>query len=182
MAIVFRAGTQADLDAAARIYEAVFDRQEGGEDYTNWLRGVYPTRDSAKEALEAGTFYVAEEEGRVGAVANLNHCQLPEYEQGDWSVRAEGEQVMVIHTLCVDPAWAGRGVGAAFVSFAEELGRKQGCRTLRLDTFEGNRPARRLYTSLGYRQAGIVDCLFMDGRRKNLVLFEKTLLSAEENR
>lgn len=175
MAFLFRAGTAADLDAAEGIYRAVFDRQTRGADYTNWLPGVYPVRATAEQALEAGSFYVMEEAGRVGAVATLNHVQLPEYDRAEWRVPAEGEEVLVIHTLCVDPAWSGRGAGAAFVAFAEEEGRRRGCKVMRFDTYEGNLPARRLYGCLGYREAGIVDCLFLDGRRKNLVLFEKAL-------
>jgi len=175
MAFVFRKGTEADLDGAAKVYEAVFARQAAGVDYTNWLPGVYPVRATAEKALREDSFYVGEEDGRIGAAATFNHIQLPEYDQLEWEIPAEGDEVFVIHTLCIDPAWSGRGAGAAFVTYAEEEGRRRGCRTMRFDTYEGNEPAKRLYTSLGYRTAGVVNCLFMDGRHKNLILFEKAL-------
>ena len=175
MAIIFRKGTAADLDGAAAVYEAVFERQARGVDYTNWLPGVYPVRATAEKALGEDSFYVGEEEGRIGAAATLNHIQLPEYGQLDWTIPAEGEEVLVIHTLCIDPAWTDRGAGAAFVAFAEEEGRRRGCKAMRFDTYEGNEPAKRLYDSLGYRRAGVVNCLFMDGRYKNLIIFEKAL-------
>ena len=48
MAITFRKGTAADLDGAAAVYGAVFERQARGVDYTNWLPGVYPVRATAE--------------------------------------------------------------------------------------------------------------------------------------
>ena len=173
MPVIIRRAVPEDLDEAARIYQAIFDHQAGGPDYTNWLPGVYPTRAVAARALELGTLYAAEVEGAVSAVAVLNHSQLPEYDRLAWQFPGQGEQVLVIHTLCVDPARAGQGVATAFVRFAEDLGRARGCTALRLDTYEGNLPARRLYTALGYRLAGATECLFLDGRRKMLVGFEK---------
>lgn len=175
MSMVFRPAAAADLDGVEAIYGHIFDRQEGGVNYNDWQRGVYPTWADAEEALLAGTLYVAEEDGVLGAAANLNHRQLPEYDQIPWTIPADGAAVFVVHTLCVDPAWSGRGVGGAFVRFAEDLGRAKGCKALRLDTFEKNAPAIRLYTSLGYRLSGRMDCLFTDGKRKTLVGFEKAL-------
>lgn len=39
-----------DVDATARIYEALMDREEAGQGATNWKRGVYPTRETARRA------------------------------------------------------------------------------------------------------------------------------------
>lgn len=164
----------ADLDGVEAIYNAVLDEEEAGRGHTNWQRGVYPTREDAAAALEDGTLYVAEEEGAVAAAAILNHVQLPEYGDISWAYPGEGEQVMVIHTLVVPPQRAGRGIGRQFVAFAEDLGRRRGCSTLRLDTYEGNLPAASLYRKLGYRDAGVTKFNF-HGIVENLLLFEKQL-------
>lgn len=42
------------------------------------------------------------------------------------------------------------------VAFCEAEARRQGRTVIRLDTWEGNLPANRLYPSLGYRYAGTV--------------------------
>ena len=172
---MIRKGTVNDLDAAERIYHEILDREAATISYTNWIKDQYPTRDDAKSALEAGTLYVMEEDGQVVAVANLNHIQPPEYGNLTWKIAGEGDEVLVIHTLCVSPAHSGRGYARQFVAFAEELGRQQGCKTIRFDTYEGNSPATALYTKLGYRIVGVTLFHFQNVIWENLRCFEKAL-------
>lgn len=74
---MIRLATPADLSQAADIYEEILDREAQGPVYTNWQRGKSPTIDTARQALEAGTFYVGEENGVLWGVVNLNSVQLP---------------------------------------------------------------------------------------------------------
>ena len=46
---------------------------------------------------------MAEEDGEVYGCVNLNGEQLAEYAALNWSVPADPEDVMVIHTLCISP-------------------------------------------------------------------------------
>ena len=80
---------------------------------------------------------------------------------------------MVLHTLVVRPDLAGRGYGRQFVAFYEQYARERGCPCLRLDTNERNAAARRLYAKLGYREAGIIPCVFNGIGGVNLVCLEK---------
>ena len=57
----------------------------------------------------------------------------------------------------------------------EEEARRQGRKVIRLDTWEGNLPANRLYPSLGYRCAGQAEFFFMGFVRENLNCYEKAL-------
>ena len=163
-----------DVDATARIYEALMDREEAGQGATNWKRDVYPTRETARRAQEAGWLYVKEDgAGCICASMILNHEQPPCYRDADWQVTAAPENVLVLHTLCVDPACAGRGIGREMVRFALSHARETGMRAVRLDTYEGNAPARALYAGLGFRLAGRADVLHEGVIPETLVLFEK---------
>ena len=51
---MIRKATAADLPRIGEIYEAIFDKEDQGPAYTNWLRGSYPTTEDARKALEAG--------------------------------------------------------------------------------------------------------------------------------
>ena len=70
--MTIRPANVADLDGITAIYDAILDREEAGPVYTNWQRGKYPTADTARQALEAGTLYVGEENGFLWGVVNLN--------------------------------------------------------------------------------------------------------------
>ena len=118
---------------------------------------------------------MGEEDGILWGVVNLNSTQLPEYDAIPWSIPAEPEEVGVIHTLCIRPSCAGRGYARQMVAFCEEEARRQGRKVIRLDTWEGNLPANRLYPSLGYRYAGQAEFFFMGFVRENLNCYEKAL-------
>ena len=172
---MIRKATAADLPRIGEIYEAIFDKEDQGPAYTNWLRGSYPTTEDARKALEAGTLYVGEEDGALWGVVNLNGIQLPEYDKISWSIPAGREEVGVIHTLCIHPAQSGKGLAKRMVAFCEETARAQGKTVIRLDTWEGNAPTNHLYPSIGYGFAGSTEFFFQGYIREILNCYEKKL-------
>ena len=130
-----RKGTREDVPEIVEIYGRILTNEELGQASVGWIRGVYPTEDTALEALEAGELFVMEEEGALVAAARINRVQVPEYSQISWTQPdAPAERIMVLHTLVVDPRYKGRGYGAAFVDFYERYALEQGCPYLRRDT------------------------------------------------
>ena len=173
---VIRKGAAADIPQIAAIYDRIHTREEAGQSAVGWVRDIYPTRATAQAALDAGELFVLEHGGAVAAAARIDQIQVPEYANARWQhPQAAAEQVMVLHTLVVDPLQGGRGLGTAFVRFYEEYAREKGCPYLRMDTNEKNRSARALYARLGYQEAGIVDCCFNGIAGVKLVCLEKTL-------
>lgn len=163
------------IDAIEGIYSRIIAAQEAGGSFVGWQRGVYPTRQTALDALGRGDLFVCVDGGQVAAAAIINRIQVPVYAEVGWLYHAEPDEVMVLHTLVVDPLRAGRGYGSAFVAFYEGYARQSGCPVLRMDTNEKNAAARRLYARLGYREAGIVPCVFNGIKGVGLVCLEKKL-------
>ena len=157
---MFRQATLSDLEQIAAIYDHIHTEEEAGRATVGWVRGVYPTRQTALDAIQAGDMFVAEENGRLVATAKINQEQVPEYAEAAWTQDAPPEQVMVLHTLVVDPQAKGRGYGSRY---------------LRMDTNERNASARALYRNLGYREVSIVPCAFNGIPGVQLVCLEKTL-------
>ena len=58
---------------------------------------MYPTADTARQALAAGTLYVLEDGGSVVAAAKIDQEQVPEYAGCPWRFPAPPEQVLVIY-------------------------------------------------------------------------------------
>lgn len=173
--MLIRKGTEKDIEAVAAIYDRVHTAEEKGEAVIGWERGIYPERETALAALERGDLFVMEADGRIVGTGVLNQIQVDVYAQGEWKHAADPSEVMVMHTLAIDPAQSGRGFGKAFVRFYESYARRMGCPYLRIDTNARNAAARRLYHSLGYEEIGIVPCVFNGLEGVDLVLIEKCL-------
>lgn len=178
---MFHQAKEKDLDGVVEIYEMIFDHEAEHICYSNWKRGLYPTRSVAKEALAAGTLYIQFEEDELVSSVILNHTQAVEYQDLPWSVSAAPEEVLVIHTLSVKPSCGGKGYGKKTLTFAEELALNLGCKTIRLDTDQGNVPAATLYGKYGYRYVGNTPFKFMDIIWDSLKCFEKSLLPLDES-
>lgn len=172
---MIRKAERKDIDKIVKIYDDILEKEENGELTVGWQKGVYPTEATALEALEAGTLFVLEEEGKIMAAAKIDGNQVPVYYDCPWENDAPDSLVMVLHTLVVAPAYSGIGFGKAFVSFYEEYALNSGCPYLRLDTNEKNKAARSLYKKLGYREAAVLQCCFNGIEGVGLVCLEKKL-------
>lgn len=166
-----RIANKNDIPAIAEIYDRIIDSSAP----TGWVKGVYPTASSATKALEKGHLFVYEEDGKILASAVINKEQVDVYSQCKWTLELPCDEVMVLHTLTVDPLCSGKGIGRKFVSFYEEFARKNSCRALRMDTNQINTAARGLYAKLGFKEVGIVPCTFNGIEGIGLVCLEKVL-------
>lgn len=126
-----RPATASDIARVEEIYNAIHTAEEAGKVSIGWVRGVYPTRATAQAALDAGELFVLADGGTVYAAGRINHEQVPVYAAVPWQYEARPEQVLVLHTLVVDPAAAGHGYGTQFVRFYEQYAREHGCPELR---------------------------------------------------
>ena len=172
---MIRRAEVSDLPAVAAIYEAIHDREAAGLTTIGWQRGVYPTADTARAAVEAGELYVLVGGGRVVASGKINREQMPAYAEVDWHCPAPDDQVLVLHTLTVDPACQGRGYARQFLAFYEDMARSMGCAVLRIDTNARNAAARAMYAKHGYIESGVIPCVFNGIPGVNLVCMEKAL-------
>lgn len=173
---MIRKAVFSDLDGVEKIYDEIHTEEESGKMTIGWVRGVYPTAETASLALKRGDLFVFEDEGKILASAIINHSQVDVYKNGQWLFEAEDGEVAVLHTLTVSPKAGKRGIGRSFVEFYEKLARESGCKVLRIDTNEKNAVARAFYKKLGFREAGIVPCKFNGISGVNLVLLEKSLV------
>ena len=170
-----RKAARADLDAVCRIYDQIHTAEERGEATIGWQRGVYPERETAEAALTRGDLFVQEQDGEIVGTAILNQTQVDSYAGANWRYDAPDSEVMVLHTLVIDPEAKSRGLGREFAAFYEGYALAHGCRYLRIDTNARNARARRFYQKLGYAEIGVVPCTFNGIAGVQLVLLEKRL-------
>lgn len=172
---MIRLATEKDIKAIAEIYEDIHTDEEAGKLSIGWQRGVYPTEQTAADSVAKGDMFVCERDGVVVAAAKINREQVDVYADGTWEFPAPDDEVCVLHTLVVSPKTQTCGIGKEFVKFYEDYALETGCPYLRMDTNERNERARAFYRKAGYKEIGIVPCVFNGISGVNLVLLEKKL-------
>ena len=79
-----RKAVREDVPRVAAIYDHILTEEEQGRAVIGWIRGVYPTQQTALDALEAGTLFVLERDGAIAAAAKIDQNQVPEYANAPW--------------------------------------------------------------------------------------------------
>ncbi|NLY46948.1 MAG: GNAT family N-acetyltransferase [Tissierella sp.] len=173
--LMFRKANMDDIDRISEIYDEVHLEEEKGNTTTGWIKDVYPTRKTAKDAIMKGQMFVMEDNGQIVVTAKIDQEQMLGYLDASWNYDVEENQVMVLHTLAVSSVMKGKGYGSKFVDFYEKYALECGCHYLRMDTNEKNVIARRLYKKLGYKEVDILPSEFNGIEGVKLVYLEKKL-------
>lgn len=171
---MIRKAAAEDISFVEEIYNEITSNEEIIK-FTQWMKGLYPTVLTAQKSFEEGTLFVSEDDGVITGAVILNHEQPEEYKKLKWSIEAEGEKVLVIHTLCIKPSFSKMGLGQKFIIFAENYAKELGCTTIRLDTNDKNIPGANLYKKMGYNHVGNADFNFQGLKYQNLKCFDKIL-------
>ncbi len=175
MSLTIRKGTPGDLDALEQLYGEVCDHLAANVNYTGWKRDIYPVRQDAEAGLQEGGLFLAEENGEMAGSFILSHKQEPAYDSVKWQAELEKQDVLTVYTFAVSPRLRGRGTGRAMLEYASRYGAEHGVRALRLDVYEGNLPAIRLYESAGFRYVDTVSLGLEDIGLDWFRLYEKLL-------
>lgn len=143
-----RKTVEADLERIGEIYKNAkkFMRETGNPNQWNSAR---PNIETAREDMEKGIGYVAEENGEILAVFMFSTEPDPTYAKiydGEWLLNAP---YGVIHRIAV--AKQGRGIVGKCINecFAR-------CQNLRMDTHRDNLPMQRALLKQGFKYCGII--------------------------
>ena len=112
---------------------------------------------------------------RVAGVVVLDHEAPEAYGTVPWAIETSPEEVLVVHVLGVAPEFLRQGVARFLVDAALDVARQKGCRTVRLDAYVENTPARELYASHGFTDLGVHTVRYEGTDLNRFHLFERVL-------
>ena len=138
---------ETDLEKIGKIYENAkkFMRETGNPNQWN---GERPNAQTAREDMEKGVGYVAEDAGEIVAVFMFSQENDPTYAkiEGAWLSDAP---YGVIHRIAV--AKQGQGIIGYCIDQCFAL-----CQNLRIDTHRDNLPMQRALLKRGFRYCGVI--------------------------
>lgn len=157
MDIIIELGKENDIDELEQLYNELNDHLEKEVNYPGWKKGVYPIRQNAIDGVENANLYVAKHKGIIVGSFILSHEPELAYYKAKWGFDSDYSDVFVIYTFVVHPNFLKCGVGKALIDFSIKCSIKSEVKAIRLDVYEGNIPAIKLYEKCDFKYIDTVD-------------------------
>ncbi|MCC6540921.1 MAG: GNAT family N-acetyltransferase [Flavobacteriales bacterium] len=151
--LTLRQATTSDQAAAWTILQhAIEQRRLDGS--AQWQDG-YPNPDTIREDLLKGQAHVLEAGGELLLYAAVIFDPEPAYAaiEGQWLTNGP---YLVLHRVAASPKAKGMGIGTSFFRMVEDLCRRRGVPSIKVDTNFDNTPMLRIMDKLGYTYCGEV--------------------------
>lgn len=113
---------------------------------------IYPTNTILEQDILKKQMYIGIKDNTVVSVLVINNEFDEQYKNGNW--KYDNESFAVVHRLCVNPVCQNQKIGNNTIILIEELLRKEGIQSIRLDAFSLNPYALKMYETLGYQKVG----------------------------
>ena len=149
--------TLSDLEELETLYNALNDYLANHINHPGWIKHIYPTRSIAQTGIDDGQLFVLRKNSQIAGSIILSHEPEEAYDQVEWSVDSDYQDIYVIRTLVVHPDFLRQGIALELMNFAQNQAINNHIHAIRLDVSVNNTPAIELYQKLGYQYRGTVD-------------------------
>ena len=147
--IEVRQALKNDAKGIIDMYNEFLD-SNGVNNPPRWTKGVYPSESFVNDTISNGTMHVAVCEGEIVSAMVLNHEFTSGYETVNWDIDVPDNEVISLHTLCVNINYKRRGIATEMMRYAVSFARENGFKAVRLDVIDGNDGANKFYKSAGF--------------------------------
>ena len=167
---------QADYHEVMTFYEMMCEEMGKRSFLHAGNQGGYPSEQMVQDAIHDKGLIIGTEQDRIMAAVILNQSSDPAYASVNWQIKAEPEEVTIMHALRVSPEYSGRGYGKAMVEYSIMLSKNAGRKAIRLDTLDENTVAQKLYQTMGFCFVDTVEIEYKDiGEPRILFCYELVL-------
>ena len=147
--INLRKATIEESEEILKFYQNVINSTKGTEFKTRWSER-YPNLEYIETGIENQEFYVYIENDGILACLSLNNRFEPEYENVNWMINAEPDELIIIHAFAVNSDLAGKGIGKEIFNQIKENALITNKKTIRIDIIDGNIGAKKVFEKLGF--------------------------------
>ncbi|WP_040327286.1 GNAT family N-acetyltransferase [Clostridium ihumii] len=157
MNIIIELGKECDINELENLYNDLNDYLASGINYPGWKKGIYPTREDAINGIKNRNLYIAKYNDKIIGSIILSNTPEEAYHNATWNFKSDYSKILVIYTFVVHPKFMKCGVGKRLIDFATEYAINLNIKSIRLDVYEGNTPAIKLYEKCGFKYIDTVD-------------------------
>ena len=148
--MIYSKATKEQIKEVFSVFSAAINNMENQEIH-QWDE-IYPDQAIIAEDITKNQMYIGMIDGKIAVCFVLSEECDEEYKNGKW--QWPDSKFCVIHRLCVNPQFQNQGIATQTMEYIEELCKKAGYDSIRLDCFTENPYSLKLYDKAGYSVVG----------------------------
>ncbi|MFJ7649406.1 GNAT family N-acetyltransferase [Lysinibacillus sp. NPDC097279] len=168
-------GTEHNLEEIESLYNDLNDYLETHINYPGWKKGVYPIKETAQNGIQEGNLYVMQDGDHIVGTVILRHEQEAAYSTANWHNNFDDEDILVVNTFAVHPTYLNKGLGTKLMDFIIQHSKEMNIKAIRLDVYEKNKPAIKLYRKYGFDYIDTIDLGYSKYGLDKFELYQKLL-------
>lgn len=172
---MFRQATTKDTEKIIEFYDYAIEENNKAEINLRWKKDVHPSHKFLCSSIENGELFLWEENGVILAACVMNNLCNESYDKIDWGIKANKEDLAIIHVLAVAPRSFRKGIGEKFLTAFINYAKSTTIKAIRLDVFKVNVPAIKLYEKVGFKCMGETVMFVPNIGEEEFCLFEYIL-------
>ena len=168
-------GTKYNIEEIESLYNDLNDYLDSHINYPGWKKGIYPVKETAINGIQEGNLYVIRDSNRIVGTVILRHEQELGYSKANWNINLDYEDILVIYTFAVHPKYLKKGIGKRLMDFIIQYSEEMNIKAIRLDVYEKNKPAIKLYKKYGFEYIDTIDLGYSEYGLDKFELYQKLL-------
>lgn len=170
--LVIRVARIEEFNEVRAFYDLVIDQMQDAEFKPGWEKGIYPTEEFLRDAINNQELYVGTLNGKCVSAMVINQENVEGYEKAKWNIVATNEEVSIIHALGILPTYQGQGIAKQMVKEAINIAESNCKKAIRLDVLGTNIPAQKLYAKMGFQYIDTIKLYYEDTGLTDYLLYE----------
>lgn len=166
----------ADLDELMKFYNVMCEILGEKSFLPEGNKGGFPSQKMVEDAIQQHDQFIGKEDDQIMAAYIMNHECDQIYDTVQWQIKADRNEIMILHALRVLPEYTGRGNSKKLVEHAIQTAKARKQKAIRLDCIEGNDVPQKMYMSFGFHYIDTVEITYADiGVPRKFLVFELLL-------
>jgi ribosomal protein S18 acetylase RimI-like enzyme len=173
--MIIRIANQDSFYNVMTFYYDLIDSMKNAEFHPGWEKDVYPARKFIQESIEQGELSIAIIDNKIVGAMVMNHNCADGYNNVHWKIKANKNDVIVIHALGISLKHQGQGIAKKMVTYAIDTCKEKSIKAIRLDVLASNKPAQKLYTLMGFVYIDTIQLFYEDTGLTYFLLYERAI-------
>ena len=171
--INIRKATYKYVENVLNLYKDLIEKIKNYKHNPEWIYNIYPKESNIINSIKTNELYVGETDSKIVSSMVLDNTPNKGFENIEWKMKLNYNEVYVIHLLAVHPDYNKRGFGKKMLEYSFKKAIENSIKSIRLSIVKRNLPVEKFYYKFGFEYISSMEVYDEDRGHKFLKYMKK---------